>query len=57
MLKDFYRVGLGFAPPLDQTLVSGCWVTSSNASDDRFIQLREDKERKDLKRIVFMFPG
>lgn len=36
-----YRVGLFLAPYFDQTHVSGCCITSGDASDNRFVQLRE----------------
>lgn len=38
-----HRKLLCFAPDLDQALVFGCWVTSSDVIDNRFVQLRQQK--------------
>lgn len=38
-----YRVRFCFAPDFDQALVFGFWVTSGNAIDNRFVQLRQQK--------------
>lgn len=45
MLKS-YCIGEGLTPFLDQTLISGFRVTSSDPTDDRLIQLSQRKEKQ-----------
>lgn len=47
MLKS-YCIGEGLTPFLDQTLISGFRVTSSDPTDDRLIQLSQRKRETDI---------
>lgn len=46
-----YRVGEGFAPPFNQTLVSGGRVTSGNVTDNGLVQLQRKNNNITLKNL------